>query len=308
MSLSLRFSSLNLQNFAAPPLASYEFDNIYSQAQWQQKTNWLRRTIVAASPDVLVLQEVFSVIELKQLLLELGYSHFAAAAEPLLVDGHFYLQPVVAIASRYPLKQHRLPDPDTALLKALGLHHFQFSRTPVAATVYLPGIGACDFYGVHLKSRRALTAVLEQGGSDMLGRFAASAQRGYEAAILMELLHRQQQQNGYPVVLAGDFNDNLHSAFLQPLLLPGAALQLTDCWDLWSEAPAQRPATHYYGAKGSVLDYLLLSADFDDRQAHKLACVTQVQITDTHLLRPDYQLDAYSSDHAMVTVTVQLHH
>lgn len=61
MSLSLRFSSLNLQNFAAPPLASYEFDNIYSQAQWQQKTSWLRRTIAAAAPDVLLLQEVFSV-------------------------------------------------------------------------------------------------------------------------------------------------------------------------------------------------------------------------------------------------------
>lgn len=308
MSLSLRFSSLNLQNFAVPPLASYEFDNIYSQAQWQQKTSWLRRTIAAAAPDVLLLQEVFSVDELRQLLLELGYSHFGAAAEPLLVDGHFYLQPVVAIASRYPLKQHHLPEPDAALLKALGLHHFQFSRTPLAATVYLPGIGACDFYGVHLKSRRALTAVLEQGGSDRLGRFAACAQRGYEAAILMELVLRQQQLRGHPVVLAGDFNDDLQSGFLQPLTMAGAALQLKDSWDLWSDAPQARPATHYYGAKGSVLDYLLMSADFDTLQAHSLAGVSEVHIRDQHLLKPDYQLDAYSSDHAMVTVTIQLRH
>lgn len=306
MKTTLRFSTLNLQNFAAPPLASYEFDNIYSQAQWLQKTNWLRRLILANSPDVLMLQEVFSVNELQQLLLELGYDYFAVAGAPVLVDNHFYQHPVVALASRFPIKRQAALSPDLALVQALGLADFQFSRPPLWAEVWVPGVGACDFYTVHLKSRRALTVVTDSGGSEILGRFAASAQRAYEAALLLELISKQQQQSGRPVVLAGDFNDALSSDWLNHLTAPRAQLQLQDAWLLWQNAPAQRPASHYYGATGSTLDYCLLSADFDHHNPVCLASVTDVLISDSHLVRPDYQQDAYSSDHAMVTVTVQL--
>ena len=38
----LRVATLNLLNFAAPPLACYEWDNIYTEAQWLQKTSWLQ--------------------------------------------------------------------------------------------------------------------------------------------------------------------------------------------------------------------------------------------------------------------------
>jgi endonuclease/exonuclease/phosphatase family metal-dependent hydrolase len=306
VSTTLRFSTLNLQNFAAPPLASYEFDNIYSQAQWVQKTNWLRRVILACAPDVLMVQEVFSVDALKQLLLELGYGYFAVAGEPLLVDNHFYQQPVVALASRFPIRKQAALSADPALLQALGLVDFQFSRPPLWAEVVLPGIGVCDFYTVHLKSRRALTAVTDSGGSETLARFAASAQRGYEAALLLELIRNQRQQSGRPVVLAGDFNDALSSDWLRHLTVPAPQLQLQDAWLLWQEAPTLRPASHYYGATGSVLDYCLLSADFDHNNLSSLGSVTDIEITDSHLVRPDYQQDAYSSDHAMVTVTVQL--
>lgn len=306
MTTQLKFSSLNLHNFAEPPLASYEFDNIYSQAQWLQKTSWLRRMILANSADVLVLQEVFSVNALKQLLLELGYGYFAVAGEPVLVDNHFYQQPVVALASRFPIAQQAALSPDVALLKALGLAEFSFSRPPLWAEVVLPGVGACDFYTVHLKSRRALAAVTDSGGSEPLARFAASAQRAYEAALLMELISRQRQQSGRPVVLAGDLNDDLTSDWLNHLTAPRPQLQLQDAWLLWQNAPTQRPASHYYGATGSTLDYCLLSADFDNNNPNSLASVTEVHIGDRHLVRPDYQQEAYSSDHAMVTVTVQI--
>ncbi len=306
MTAQLKFSTLNLLNFAAPPLASYEFDNIYSQAQWLQKTSWLRFVVAANSPDVLVMQEVFSVNELKQLLQDLGYRYFAVAGEAVLVDAHFYQQPVVALASRFPILHQAALSPDANMLKALGLAQFSFSRPPLWATIELPGLGACDFYVVHLKSRRALTSVLESGGSEQLGRFAASVQRGYEAALLTELISRQCQQSGRPVVLAGDFNDELTSGWLNLLTAARPQLQLQDAWLLWQEAPTQRPASHYYGASRSTLDYCLLSADFDSNNPNHLASVTEVQITDSHLVRPDYQQDAYSSDHAMVTVTVQL--
>ena len=73
MPQALTFSTLNLQNFTAPPFASYEFDNIYSQAQWRQKTSWLSRLLQQVQPDMLALQEVFSLAELSQLLRSAGF-------------------------------------------------------------------------------------------------------------------------------------------------------------------------------------------------------------------------------------------
>ena len=98
----LRIATLNLLNFAAPPLASYEWDNIYTAAQWQQKTNWLRTLLQQQQPDVLALQEVFSLEALRGLLTPLGYAHLAAVETAELVDQHVFTRPIVAIASRYP--------------------------------------------------------------------------------------------------------------------------------------------------------------------------------------------------------------
>ena len=102
-SVELRFSTLNLLNFACPPYACYEFDNIYSTAQWQQKTAWLARIVSATAPDVLALQEVFSVAALREVLAPLGYSSLVTAGVPKLVDDHVFLQPVVALATRHPV-------------------------------------------------------------------------------------------------------------------------------------------------------------------------------------------------------------
>ena len=124
----VRLSSLNLLNFTAPPHASYEFDNIYSAAQWQQKTDWLQRTLQAVSPDVLALQEVFSNTRLQQLTRELGFSHFAVAEQPTLIDDHVYQKPVVALASKYPIvKSNAVAVPRAAAI-ARGVADFSFSR------------------------------------------------------------------------------------------------------------------------------------------------------------------------------------
>lgn len=300
----VRFSSLNLLNFTAPPHASYEFDNIYSTAQWQQKTDWLRRVLLDVAPDVLALQEVFSCDALQQLMQELGFNYFALAEQPTLIDDHVYQKPVVALASKYPIIQSNAVQVPQTAATALGVAQFSFSRAPLRALVQLPEIGLCNCYVVHLKSRRPLA--LPQGqnlpAAEALSRWAACVQRGNEAGLLLEAITEQWAEDQLPVMLLGDFNDDLSSPLLQSLLqvqnVNDAELQLQDSWLLQPEVAVERPATHYYGAKGSVLDYILLSAQFTP-------LVQQHWVVDQHLRQPVFAVDGYSSDHALVTVQLR---
>ncbi len=304
----LRFSSLNLLNFTAPPHASYEFDNIYSAAQWQQKTDWLRRVLLDVAPDVLALQEVFSSEELQQLMLELGYGHFAVAEIPTLIDDHVYQKPVVGLASKFPIIQSNAVQVPQAAAAALGIAQFSFSRAPLRVLLQLPDIGLCNCYVVHLKSRRPLPLAKGQTlpAAEALSRWAACVQRGNEAGLLLEAITEQWIEDKLPVMLLGDFNDELSSPLLQILVQPvlqpqqidEAELQLRDSWLLQPVIPAERPATHYYGAKGSVLDYILLSAEF-------APLVQRQWVVDQHLRHPVFAVDGYSSDHALVTVQLR---
>jgi endonuclease/exonuclease/phosphatase family metal-dependent hydrolase len=160
-----------------------------------------------------------------------------------------------------------------------------------------------------LKSRRPLT--LAQGqqlpAAEALSRWAACVQRGHEAGLLLEAIAEQWAQDQLPVMLLGDFNDELSSPLLQTLLqeqrVDDASLQLQDSWHLQQQTEnlndRARPATHYYGAKGSVLDYILLSAEFAPR-------VQRQWLVDQHLVQPVFAVDGYSSDHALVTVQLRV--
>ncbi len=35
--MTITFATINLFNYLAPPNAYYQFDNIYTQAEWQEK-------------------------------------------------------------------------------------------------------------------------------------------------------------------------------------------------------------------------------------------------------------------------------
>lgn len=296
----LRVATLNLLNFAAPPLACYEWDNIYSAAQWQQKTNWLKTMLQQQQPDVLVLQEVFSVTDLQQLLATLGYAWFAVVEQPELLDQHVFTRPVVAIASRFPMLHTREIVADPAGLAQLGLASFQFSRKPVLVQLETPQFGKVRVAAVHLKSRRP--ADLPDAA---LALWASELQRGYEAALLRQALAKECQTE--PLIVAGDFNDELSSALLQPLLAADRSQQplflLQDAAELAVEA--HRAPTHYYGAGGQVLDYLLVSAAFDPRHHHACGQVSSYRVVDRHLVSPVFARDGYSSDHAYVQISLK---
>jgi hypothetical protein len=68
----------------------------------------------------------------------------------------------------------------------------------------------------------------------------------------------------------------------------------------------QRVSTHYYGGKGSVLDYILLSCEFDACYQGSIFELSSYQVYDRHLINPIFDRDGESTDHGVVLTTLKL--
>ncbi|WP_371378977.1 endonuclease/exonuclease/phosphatase family protein [Thalassotalea aquiviva] len=333
ISTEIIFTTFNLCNYIEPPNAYYDFENIYSEKQWQIKQRWIHNYLASHKPDVIAFQEVFSIDALKQQMNALGYTYFAVVDAPICEDDFIYSAPVVAIASRYPISNVVGLTANEKVKALLGLAaDFELKRKILRATVTLPHIGDCDCYVLHFKSKRDLIEFvadqdkpkadnnLERAQCKVLGSWGASIQRGTEAASLMMdvVLRRHQSQN--PVVVLGDFNTELNDGVLNHLTTDfGQSLSskefnqytLYDSWNLFIDSDnnitnADRAPTHYYGNKGSVLDHILFSREFDTRYAKSTFEIIAYETYDQHLISPKFEQDGYSSDHGVVSVTVTL--
>ncbi len=333
-SQGLRIATINLLNFIEPPLACYESDNIYSHAQWQAKCAWLACYIKRLKPDVIAFQEVFSPRALTLLLEPLGFKWVKVVEEPGLLQDYIYNRPVNAIASRFPVIDCAPVAASGDVSRALGIDAgFQFSRSPVWCRIDLPLMGPCDFYCVHLKSKRpSLDMDLLESELDgatlhtlsrQLGRASSALMRGAEAAVLMHEIVARRSRDGFPVALLGDFNDLLSAAVLDVLHVdddidawltqaadrrdPGLdRFGLRDSFNLHRlhAGEIERTPTHYWGGRGSVLDYILLSSEFDPRSASSTMDVTEFRVCDRHMFGPESVMEKESSDHAPVQVTL----
>ncbi len=343
--LQLKITTFNLFNYLQPPNAYYDFERIYSVEQWHKKQRWITAYLAQYQPDIIGFQEVFSIAALKQLVELSGYEYFAVVDQPKVTDDFIYSQPVVAIASRYPLIEVDDIKVNKALAQTLGLAaDFAYSRKILRATIAVPHLGQCDCYVVHFKSKRSMIAVsdidskqspepyaIDQLTATIAGGWASTIQRGSEATLLMMEIIARREQTGQPMVLMGDFNNNLSDGVLSHLLTASTAFHneagverllakyaLYDAWDLYQQAnlneqddinelpPAVRPATHYYAGGGSVLDYILLSAEFDASQQSSLYQVSAYATCEQHLINPIFDRDGSSTDHGVVMVTLTL--
>ncbi|MFV0449996.1 MAG: endonuclease/exonuclease/phosphatase family protein [Vibrio sp.] len=319
--MQIRFATANLFNYLAPPNAFYEFNNIYQVTEWNKKQQWLDRKLSRLDADVIGFQEIFSVNELEVQLRKLGYQYFAVVDHPKVSDEYIYTHPVVGIASRYELT-------DVAAIQVTELNAeqpFSFYRKPLRATINHPMLGKLDIYVVHFKSQRPTlenkeenSSVFEAWQQETYGNWLSTVQRGFEATLLHRAIMNRKRSTHHPVVLMGDFNqflDNQEFAclrsthrFRQPeSYLPLLPYQLIDSWELYCHSgQAQRKPTHYTGASGQVLDYILLSSDFGLETDHNIAQVSDFHVEDQHLVNPDFELDKFASDHAFVCVTLEL--
>ncbi|WP_342652075.1 endonuclease/exonuclease/phosphatase family protein [Vibrio metschnikovii] len=316
--MTITLATINLFNYLEPPNAFYQFDNIYTNEQWQKKNAWFATKIQQLNADVIGFQEVFSFAALRQQMNALGYPHVVCIDSPMIEDDYIYRHPVVALASRYPLTQ---VSPLQAFLPEQN-QAFSFHRIPLHATIEVPKLGAIDVYVVHFKSQRATEAaqapnnLVEEWQQETLGRWLSTVQRGFEVNLTHQYIIHTRQKTQRPFVLMGDFNKPLHHEEFQGLMSQALYRKpetqdllsdyvFYDSWDIYSEATGQmRQATYYAGATGSVLDYILLSADFSPLSTAPKGNVSGYTVLDQHLVNPSFSDDSFSTDHALVAVTI----
>jgi len=187
-------------------------------------------------------------------------------------------------------------------------------------------------------SRSAEQTIIESLKADVAGGWGSTIRRGSEATLLMIAMIERRETTGNPMVLMGDFNNTLADGVLSHLLTNSlrfassidcdaylARYCLNDSWDLFQQVLANeanefdvtspetnqiekvvRTPTHYYGGGGSVLDYILLSSEFDASYHDSLFQVSAYDTYDRHLINPVFDRDGESTDHGVVLVTLTL--
>jgi endonuclease/exonuclease/phosphatase family metal-dependent hydrolase len=181
--------------------------------------------------------------------------------------------------------------------------------------------------------------IIESLKAQVAGSWGSTIQRGSEATLLMFEMLRRREKTGHPIVLMGDFNNTLADGVLSHLLTHTlrfasskdcdaylAKYCLHDAWDLsqrfllnntikgeqntveFSKKNIQevRTPTHYFAGQGSVLDYILLSCEFDASHHDSLYQVNEYHTYDRHLINPIFDRDGESTDHGIVLVTLNI--
>jgi len=189
------------------------------------------------------------------------------------------------------------------------------------------------------KSRSAEQTIIESLKAQVAGSWGSTIQRGSEATLLMVDMIERRETTGNPMVLMGDFNNTLADGVLSHLLTNTlrfvssidrdaylAKYCLNDAWDLFQialtnetdkvnqeisleinkEEKVLRTPTHYFGGTSSVLDYILLSCEFDASYHDSLYQVSDYDTYDRHLINPIFERDGESTDHGIALVTLTL--
>jgi endonuclease/exonuclease/phosphatase family metal-dependent hydrolase len=179
--------------------------------------------------------------------------------------------------------------------------------------------------------------IIDSLKAQVAGSWGSSIQRGSEATLLMMSMIGRREVSNNPMILMGDFNNTLNDGILSHLLTSSlrfvspidrdaylAKYCLNDAWDLFqmaltnessqaiesnndnSDKKVTRTPTHYFGASSSVLDYILLSCEFDAGYHDSLYQVSDYNTYDRHLINPSFERDGESTDHGIVLITLTL--
>ncbi len=193
-------------------------------------------------------------------------------------------------------------------------------------------------------NRSAEQTIIETLKADVAGGWGSTIRRGSEATLLMIDMIERREITGYPMVLMGDFNNTLADGVLSHLLTSTlrfasdidceaylAKYCLNDSWDLFQLALSNeaneiydanevddkaleinqnekvvRSPTHYHVGSGSVLDYILLSCEFDASYHDSLFEVSAYHTYNRHLINSIFDRDGESTDHGIVLATLTL--
>ncbi|WP_440056027.1 endonuclease/exonuclease/phosphatase family protein [Pseudoalteromonas sp. T1lg65] len=324
-----RFATFNLLNFAAPPYSFYQLHERYDDTQWQTKSQFITGLVQHIDADVIVFQEVFSPSTLQSLCEDLGLEHFITVdiPSPDVVYPTVLFRPVVALASKLPIKSFTPLEPCSELLEYLNnQHQFKFNRTPIKCSFDIPQFGLLTCYAVHFKSQRvhSMAHMLDEHSQDdpllellheTVGTLQSQISRSLEASIIYYDALKTQREKQAATLVMGDFNDQLDSPALSfmtqtfPLTLNASVFEsvgLFDSYEFANNAQLVKPASHYYQGEGNVLDYILCSKEFNPNRAKP--CVKELKYLsfDAHLDPKKQREDICYSDHAAIAIEITL--
>lgn len=319
-----KIATLNLLNYACPPYSYYQLDENYSAAQWQTKNTWLKQKLLNMSADIIAFQEVFSFDALAKFTDSLGYQHICKVDDATKAKNceFTYIAPIVALASKYPISQVEAVSPDTHLLKHLGLpEDFSFSRKPIKALIKLPNFGFIRVYVLHLKSKRATNLtdfandkipnnnLYSEALTDTVGRFVSQEQRCLEGMLIFHDALHEQAINPLPSIILGDFNDELHTSALSVIFDSSednpktAHLNFNDAFDISSSHDkSEKPFTLFYEGKGKVLDYILVSNEFNPSTKDSKVCDLTYHTLNQHIQTTPLDKHKTNSDHGFIYI------
>lgn len=339
----MKLATINLYQFAEQDYYWYEKEdrNRYQSKEWKKKQRWVEAQIQEMDADVIGFQEVFSVDALKKLVNKLGYEHFITADTPKVSsdDERVFISPVVALASRFPLKNPRKLMIDVTAKQALPISEsFRFSREPVSVVVQTPDLGEVMVYVVHLKSKRPMmdealeypeeTPWAERFRDTLMrrsrGNVASMMQRGFEATLLYHDV-ASQLANTPQLIVMGDLNDQQLSSPIESLTQqhkiydiggiqdddwPDDAKQSLHDYRLYDSfviAPnirsKTRPYTHLHRGEPNVLDHILVSNALNPRNREATGEVCDYRVWNRHIRHDDVD-NKLQSDHGLVFVEI----
>ncbi len=339
----MRVASFNLLQYLAPGNYWYGMgeENTYSPGEWQQKQSFVGEQLLAMDADVVGFQELFDPAALQAQCAAVGYAHFAVVETPMAQpNSKIFDRPVVAIASRFPIKETVALAPDASVISNLNLPaDFHFARKPVCADVVTPEFGEVTFVVAHLKSKRPgfdhvkyapdvpwSDWILDAMRLSAQGQVESLLRRGAEAAALyFGITAILAARNNHPVIVLGDLNDAEGSQPMEVLTMRDGTVeaggthiknwpdgaktnvfryQMADAWNLAANPSGMaRPLTHFHRGQGGVLDYVLVSNAFNERNRQAIGRVQFYDVLNRHLF-DDGMFNKCQSDHGQVVAEV----
>ena len=331
--MKIRVGTFNLFQFVEPPYSWYIKKDKFTPEQWIEKTTWVKNQIKEMNCDIIGFQEVFSKDALKQLVLELGFKYFKTIDNPKTdkKNENVYISTIVALASKYPIKNIQKVETDLSSLKKHNVSgFFKFAREPIKATISLEDEKELDVYVCHLKSNRdnefeyiftkdtLMEEKVEKVSKALQDNYSVSLkQRLCEASSLYTDIKRTKR----PAVLMTDLNDKEFSLTIDALTnrkyheekRKNDRFLLLDAYHLhekkvYNPHPefkgVKRTPTSYFAGKGNVLDYIFVSSKFDKKAKDTIGEVVSYEVLDEHLQK-NQNGSLLNCDHAQVVCEIK---
>ncbi|OHD11759.1 MAG: hypothetical protein A2086_11940 [Spirochaetes bacterium GWD1_27_9] len=327
----LKIGTFNLYNLSLPDIQFYEDKSPYSNEEYNEKINWINNQLKTMNCDIVGFQEIFhekaftDVIKKSEI-----YKNAYYCVQERADENRFF--PSVGLVSKNPIESYCYIEnfPKEVLERinnffgnfdSSNFKITKFSRPILKAIIKINEV-EYTFFVVHLKSKRALLENQNHffdGRDFAMGQAKSNIVRTLEAVAFRYILCDEMENNCKPVVVMGDFNDEIHSVTNEIVL--GVEIDRNDSyknkvkkWDQLLYNPffitlrkgdINHNYSHIYNDYHSLLDYVLLSQEFLDANKRSVGFIKYAKVLNDHLINDDSPKKT-KSDHGQVVVGIEL--